>query len=452
MRKINYGNPQFRQEIEALRRKLMPRGDVVSLAGRAKTMEVFGEPLSPWDVVRRICDDIRERGAAAVIHYTKALDDVLLSEDDLRVSEEQLQRAHDAASPSFLAAVRTIRANIATFQESILQEDITLSPRPGVSLQQVYRPLKRIGICVPGGAAAYPSTILMTAIPAIAAGVSEIAVVTPPTPFGAHHPDVLATCHELGIHEVYRVGGAQGVAALAYGAGSIAAVDKIVGPGNIFVALAKKYVFGDVDIDSIAGPSEIVILADDSVEPKFIAADMLAQAEHSPGSSIMITWSPKLWDSIEEQIERQLRQLTRSELTRASLEQFGALILVEGRREAVELANEFAPEHLQISASQPKILAQQITTAGAVFLGNFSPVALGDYLAGPSHVLPTGGTARFAHGLCANDFRRSHSVIQYSQKALESTAAIAQEMATKEGLTAHWESIAIRCRKLENHE
>lgn len=447
MKQIDCDSPNFVEEIDTLRRKLMPRGDVVSLAGRAKTLEVFGEPLSPWDVVRRICDEVRDEGVAAVIRYTKAFDDVHLSESDFRVSEEQLHRAHAAATPAFLAAIRTVRENILQFQQAILPTDVTVNPRAGVRLRHVYRPLRRVGICVPGGAAAYPSTILMTAVPALAAGVAEIAVVTPPTAFGAHHPDVLAACHELGISEVYRVGGAQGIAALAYGAHPIRPVEKIVGPGNLFVALAKKYVFGDVDIDSMAGPSEVLILADESMDARFLAADLLAQAEHSPGSSILVSWNAKLIRETAGEVEKQLVQLSRADLTRASLEHFGALIRVRNASQAIELANMFAPEHLQISTHHPAVIAEQIDSAGAVFLGKYTPVALGDYVAGPSHVLPTGSTARWAHGLCANDFRRSHSVTEYSQEATEQAAAIVQEIAIKEGLTAHWHSVAIRCRK-----
>ena len=305
---------------------------------------------------------------------------------------------------------------------------------------------------MPGGAAAYPSTVLMTAVPAQAAGVREIVVVSPPTANGAYNADVLATCHELGIREVYRVGGAQAVAALAYGVAGLAdgplkKVDKIVGPGNQFVALAKKLVFGEVDIDSIAGPSEVVVIADETTRPEFTAADLIAQAEHAPGSSVLITWSEATLRAVAAELDTQSAATSRSELARQSLEAFGALILVRDREEAAELANTLATEHLHIACKDPEVMLAKIRNAGAVFVGPFSPVALGDYVAGPSHVLPTGATARFASGLSSNDFLRSNSVIQFTQEGLNEVAADAIHMAEREGLTAHGASVAIRRSK-----
>jgi histidinol dehydrogenase len=315
----------------------------------------------------------------------------------------------------------------------------------GVTLRQRYVPLDRVGLCVPGGAAAYPSTVLMTAVPAQAAGVRQLAVVAPPTDFGAYNVDLLATCHELGIDEVYRVGGAQAVAALAYGVDGIRPVDKIVGPGNLFVALAKKQVYGQVDIDSIAGPSEVVVLADDSARPDYTAADLLSQAEHAPGASILITWSHAALEATARELNRQVAVLSRCELTLQSLEDFGALILAKDPDEACRITNEIAPEHLHIATDDAEQLLQKIHHAGATFLGHFTPVALGDYVAGPSHVLPTGGTARWASGLTANDFLRGGSVIQYNQEAVQAAAADVRVMADKEQLTAHRSSVDIRC-------
>ena len=272
----------------------------------------------------------------------------------------------------------------------------------------------------------------------------EIAVVSPPTVNGANNPDVLATCHELGVTEVYRVGGAQGVAALAYGAGPIAPVDKIVGPGNLFVALAKRHVYGQVDIDSIAGPSEVIVIADDTSRPDFIAADMLAQAEHAPGASILVTWSERLLEATAAELQKQVARLSRSELTIQSLRDFGCLILVRDEEEACRITDLLAPEHLHIATDNAARLAAKIRNAGATFLGNYSPVALGDYAAGPSHVLPTGGTARWASGLSANHFLRSSSVIQYSEEALRTIAPHIQRLAGKEGLTAHRASVDVR--------
>jgi histidinol dehydrogenase len=284
----------------------------------------------------------------------------------------------------------------------------------------------------------------MTVCPAQAAGVKELAVIMPPGRFGASNPDMLATCKELGVSEVYRIGGAQGVAALAYGVEGLPAVDMIVGPGNLFVTLAKRFVYGQVAIDMLAGPSEVVVLADDSASSEFVAADLIAQAEHAPGASILITWHEPLLDEVEAALERQLEPLPRGNLARESLESFGALLLARNASEAVACANQIAPEHLHIAARNPEELAEKVDNAGAIFLGHHTPVALGDYVAGPSHVLPTGGTARFASGLCANDFLRRSSVVSFTRAGLESMADDVRQLADKEGLTAHSASVDVR--------
>ena len=330
----------------------------------------------------RICEDTRQNGLSAILNYGEKLDRASLSPDSLRVPNSDLEQAHREADPSFLATVRRIRDNIHEFQQALLVQD-ALVKRPGVELRQRYTPLRRVGICVPGGAAAYPSTVLMTAVPAQTAGVPEVAVIAPPTNFGAYNKDILATCYELGVHEVYRVGGAQGVAMLAYGAEGVEAVDKIVGPGNLFVALAKKYVYGEVDIDSIAGPSEVVVLADASARADFVAADMLAQAEHAPGASILITWDCEFLDQVRKELQQQVAVLSREELTLQSLRDFGALILVKDADEACRLTDLIAPEHLHIATDNADELLDQIHHAGATFLGNYAPVAIGDYVAGP---------------------------------------------------------------------
>jgi histidinol dehydrogenase len=367
----------------------------------------------------------------------------------LRVSADELASAHAHAAPAFLETIRRIRDNILRFQTAILHRDVQVETPHGGWLRQRYLPLERVGICVPGGAAAYPSTVLMTAVPAQAAGISQVVIVSPPTPNGAYNPNVLATCHELGIREVYRIGGAQAIAALAYGLdglvnGPLVKVDKIVGPGNQFVALAKKFVYGEVDIDSIAGPSEVVILADDTTRADFAAADLIAQAEHAPGSSVLITWSEMALHAVAAELEKQLASAQRGDLARQSLESFGALIMVGGREEAANLANLLASEHLHIECADPEEMLGKIRNAGAVFLGPYSPVALGDYVAGPSHVLPTGATARFASGLSANDFLRSHSVIRFTQDGLAEAADDAIRMAEREGLMAHAASVTLR--------
>jgi histidinol dehydrogenase len=297
---------------------------------------------------------------------------------------------------------------------------------------------------VPGGAAAYPSTLLMTVVPAQVAGVREIVVVAPPTKYGSENVHVLATCHELGVKTVLRVGGAQAVAALAYGVAGLPRVDKIVGPGNLFVALAKEHVYGDVSIDSIAGPSEIVIVADAAGNAEYIAADMLAQAEHSPGSAILLTASAALADRVAAALERRMAVLERCDLTRDSLERFGAIVVTRSDEESARLADDMAAEHLSIDTVDPEATLRSIRHAGAAFLGPYSPVAAGDYAAGPSHVLPTGGTARFAAGLSANEFLRGGSVIRLAEADLAAIAADITTLADTEGLTAHRRSVEAR--------
>uniref|UniRef100_A0A7C4QQ12 Histidinol dehydrogenase n=1 Tax=Schlesneria paludicola TaxID=360056 RepID=A0A7C4QQ12_9PLAN len=432
-----------------LRRKLSVQGDIVSPAGKQRTLELFGAALSPRQVVQRICADVRSQGLPAVLDYTRRLDRKELTAETLRVSPEELRQAHAAADPKYLQTIRRIRENIAEFQQRILCSDQVLVRQDGparVELRQRYRPLHRIGICVPGGAAAYPSTVLMTAVPAKVAGVREIAIVVPPTEFGGYNATLLATCAEVGISEVYRVGGAQAVAALAYGVEGLPRVDKIVGPGNLFVALAKQHVYGEVDIDSIAGPSEVVVLADESAPAAYVASDLISQAEHSPGAGILMTWHAPLIAAVQAELALQLAGLPRGDLALASLQEYGALIQVRNEEQAVALSDLLAPEHLHISTANPERLLDRVQNAGAIFLGHFTPVAVGDYFAGPSHVLPTGGTARFANGLCANDFLKRSSVICYNRAALQHVADDIVRMAEVEGLTAHAASVEIRLR------
>ncbi|MFN3193487.1 MAG: histidinol dehydrogenase [Aureliella sp.] len=444
IRTIDARSPGFQAELDELRNQLSPSGNVVSPKGKELTERVFGEPLLPSQVVERICSDVRQKGRKALEKYTAELDGKEPAGGPLSLPTERLKEAHASASPEFLTAIRRIRQNIVGFQNSILHHATTYEPAPGIRLDQRYVPLKRVGVCVPGGAAAYPSTVLMTVVPAQAAGVDEIAIVAPPTPFGAYNTDVLATCYELGVREVYPIGGAQAVAAMAYGVEGLPAVDKIVGPGNSFVALAKKHVFGDVDIDSIAGPSEVVVIADETTDVAYTAADMLAQAEHSPGASLLVTWDPSFVPKVLAELKKQLGQLSRSDLTYDSLNAFGAFIIVRDADHGCEVTDLIAPEHLHIACDQPREKSDRIRNAGATFLGPFSPVALGDYAAGPSHVLPTGGTARWAAGLSANSFLRSGSVIEYSKDALAGIQSEIGMLADKEGLTAHRQSVDIR--------
>ncbi|MGE3804796.1 MAG: histidinol dehydrogenase [Gemmataceae bacterium] len=446
IRRIRLGTPAAADAFHTLRTLLSPQGDVVSPKSRQLTESLFGEPLPPARVVERICSDVRQRGLDAVLHYTEKLDGVKLTPEKVRVPASELVEAHKGAERPFLDTVRRVRQNILSFQMGVLHSDAILSVAGSHELKMRYRPLKRVGLCIPGGAAAYPSTLLMTAVPAQAAGVEQIAVVMPPSPHAGYNRDMLAVCRELGITEVYRVGGAQAVAALAYGVDNIRAVDMIAGPGNLFVTLAKRHVFGHVAIDMLAGPSEVVVLADDSANPAFVAADLIAQAEHSPGASILITWHEPLLDQVETEINKQLATLPRGELARDSLFQFGALVHAASEAEAIACSNDIAPEHLHVATRYPESIVNELTHAGAIFLGHYAPVALGDYVAGPSHVLPTGGTARFASGLSANDFVRRSSIITYTPDGLRRVADDVRLLANKEGLTAHAASIDVRLR------
>jgi histidinol dehydrogenase len=447
LRRIQLGSDDAAAQLARLRDQLGARGEVVSARGRELTEKVFGEPLPPVRVVERICEEVRRRGRDALFHYTEQLDRVQLTPETLRVTRSELAAAHEAAEPVLLETVRRVRQNILSFQVGLLHRTATLSLTGRYELKLRYRPMRRVGIMIPGGAAAYPSTLLMTICPAQAAGVKELAVVMPPTPTGAYNQDLLAICHELGITEVYRVGGAQAVAALAHGVEGLPAVDMIVGPGNLFVALAKRHVYGQVAIDCIAGPSEVVVLADDSAPPAFVAADLIAQAEHAPGASILVTWDALLLNDVEAALDTQLAQLDRGALARESLEQFGALVLARNADEAVACVNQIAPEHLHIAAENANALGERIDNAGAIFLGHYTPVALGDYAAGPSHVLPTGGTARFASGLSANDFLRRSSVLSFTPEGLAEMADDVIHLAQREGLTGHAASVEVRLPK-----
>jgi histidinol dehydrogenase len=449
LRRIRCSDPQAAGQLAALRAQLTSQADVVSPRGRQLTEAVFGEALPPARVVERVCADVRNRGLEALLHYTEQFDKVRLDRKTLRVSPRELAAAHAAAAPAFLEAVRRVRQNVLSFQLGLLHAEAFLSVPGSHELRLRYRPMRRVGVCIPGGAAAYPSTLLMTVCPAQAAGVKEVAVVMPPTPNGAYNQDLLATCHELGVEEVYRVGGAQAVAALAYGVDGLPAVDMIVGPGNVFVTLAKKHVYGQVAIDCLAGPSEVVVLADETATPAYVAADLIAQAEHDPGSSILITWHAPLLDEVAGALERQLAVLPRAAQARHSLEQFGALVLARHADEAVALVNRLGPEHLHIATRNPEAVLDKVDNAGAVFLGHYSPVALGDYVAGPSHVLPTGGTARFTGGLSAIDFLRRSSVLSFTRAGLAGLAADVRLLAEKEGLSGHAASVDVRLQEPE---
>ena len=435
IRRIDARTPQGREEVDCLRAKLSAAEGMVS--GGTKIADAEGR-------VREVLDDVGRRGDAAVCEWTRKFDRTEVMPETLRVPEEALEAAYKAMPKEFIRTVTRIRDSVRRFQRHIRHRDRKPISRGGRTLGLVYRPLARVGVYVPGGRAFYPSTLLMTAVPALAAGVPEVAVACPPTDGGNVHRGVLAICRVIGVAEVYRMGGAQAIAAFAYGTKTVRPVEKIVGPGNLYVQLAKRLVFGTVGIDSFAGPSEVIVLADSTADPRLVAADMLSQAEHDPGSAILVTPDAALADAVAAEVEAQVAPLSRAEATRAALDQYSAILVVADLDEAARVANDFAPEHLEIQTERPEEVLRNIRCAGAVFLGRYTPVAVGDYVAGPSHTLPTGGTARWASGLTANDFLRSMSVIGYDRAALEADAADIFRMAETEGLTAHAESVRKR--------
>lgn len=384
--------------------------------------------------VLKIIRDVDERGYDAVAFYTKKFDEVKLAPDQFRVSKEDLEKAHKQIEPKLLASIRQSIENVRQYQGEIYVGNFK---HPGIR----YTPIKKVGIYIPGGSAPLASTVIMTAVPAQVAGVKEIAVASPPRYNKDIHPVALAVCHELGIDEVYRVGGAQGVAALV----SIAKVNKIVGPGNKWVQTAKLIVFGYVDIDSVAGPSEVLIIANDRANPAWVAADMLSQAEHGPGSAVLFTDSRKLAEDVLNELKKQVEQLNRSQETIECLNNFSKIAVFEKMDDVTEKANDFAAEHLQIQCGEgSRKIAERIENAGAIFIGAYSPVAVGDYWAGPSHTLPTGTTAKFFSALSANDFIKSTSIIEYDKKKLAECAEDIIRLAEAEGLDAHARSVRIR--------
>jgi len=426
-----------RKAVETLRAALSAEQGMVS-GGDAARVEAD---------VRRILDDVRNRGDAAVCEWTKKFDGADLKPRDLRVPEDAIEAAYKSASQDFLATATRIRDAVRRFQRHVLLRPRKPLVHEGRRLDLVYRPMSRVGAYVPGGKAFYPSTVLMTAVPALAAGVPHVAVACPPTARGDIHPAVLAVCRIAGVAEVYRMGGVQAVAALAYGTETVPAVEKIVGPGNTFVQLAKKMVSGRVGVDCFAGPSEVVVLADETADPHLVAADMLSQAEHNPGAAILVTPDENLAEAVTAELEKQVAALKRADATREALKKYSAVVIVADLDAGARLVNDLAPEHLEIQTRRPDEVLRTIRNAGAVFLGRYTPVAVGDYVAGPSHTLPTGGTARWASGLTANDFLRSMSVIEYDRAALEADAEDIGRMAEAEGLTAHAESVR---RRLES--
>ncbi|WP_159888372.1 histidinol dehydrogenase [Paenibacillus puerhi] len=398
--------------------------------------------------VRRIIEEVRQHGDDALRRFAQEFDRVELQE--LRVTDSEIEEAYRKVDNEFLEAIREASVNIRRFHEKQLRASWMDMQPDGTILGQVMRPLRRVGLYVPGGKAAYPSSVLMNAIPAQVAGVPEIVMVTPPATAGVEgiDPHILVAAAEAGVREIYRVGGAQAVAALAYGTESIAPADKVVGPGNIYVALAKRYVFGVVDIDSIAGPSEIVVLADESADASYIAADLLSQAEHDEmASAILVTPSEELAQAVKTEVERQLAVLPRREIAEQSIRDNGAILTVSSLEEGVEVVNRLAPEHLEILVQEPFAYIGKIENAGAIFLGPYSSEPVGDYFAGPNHVLPTNGTARFSSPLNVDHFMKKSSVIYYSKEALLRDGGKIMSLARHEGLEAHARAIEIRLQK-----
>lgn len=400
--------------------------------------------------VAEIIQNIRTGKDEALFAYTEQFDHVRLDADSIRVTEEEIEEAYEKVDPDLLEVIRKALVNIRAYHEKQKRQSWFTTDERGIMLGQKIIPLRKVGVYVPGGKAVYPSSVLMNVIPAKIAGVDEIIMTTPPGRDGKLNPSTLVAAREAGVDVIYKVGGAQAVAALAYGTQSVPKVDKIVGPGNIFVALAKKAVYGQVGIDSVAGPSEILVLADETANPRYVAADLLSQAEHDEmASAILITTSEELAAKVQEEIDGFLQVLSRREIIEKSLENFGYILLADSMEEAIDAANAIASEHMEIVTANPFEVMTKIRNAGAIFLGENSSEPLGDYFAGPNHVLPTNGTAKFFSPLGVDDFIKKSSVIYYSREALEEIHEDIIQFANCEQLTAHANSIAVRFEKKE---
>ena len=397
------------------------------------------------DRVAAIISEVRKNKDQAIFSYTKQFDGADINADNIVVTEEEIKEAYDTVDPTLLSVIRKALVNIREYHEKQRQYSWFDSKDNGIILGQKVTPLRRVGVYVPGGKAVYPSSVLMNVLPAKVAGVDEIIMTTPPGKDGRICASTLVAATEAGVDRIYKVGGAQAVAALAFGTESVPKVDKIVGPGNIYVALAKKAVFGHVSIDSIAGPSEILVLADETANPRFVAADLLSQAEHDEmASAILVTTSRTLAEQVSAEIDKFVAVLSRKEIIRKSLDHYGYILVAENEEEAIETANDIASEHLEIVMRDPFTVMTKIRNAGAIFLGTYSSEPLGDYFAGPNHVLPTNGTAKFFSALSVDDFIKKSSIISYSREALEPIYKDIVQFAECEQLTAHANSIRVR--------
>ena len=397
--------------------------------------------------VHEVIDRVRSEGDRAVLEYTEKFDRVSLTLRDIKVSPDEIKAAYGSADPKTVDALRLAARNIRSFHEKQRLTSWVSQEEDGVILGQLARPLRSVGVYVPGGKAVYPSSVLMNVVPAKVAGVEQI-VMCCPVPGGIVNPYILVAADIAGVSEIYKIGGAQAVAAMAYGTATVPRVDKIVGPGNIYVATAKRYVFGQVDIDMIAGPSEVLVIADDSADPSFVAADLLSQAEHDElASAILVTPSRRLAEEVDAEVGRQMANLVRREIARKSIERFGVIVVVKDLAEAADVSNAIAPEHLELSVEQPFELLAHIRNAGAIFLGHYTPESVGDYVAGPNHVLPTGGTARFFSPLSTDDFMKRSSLLFYTKKGLDAVGDAVTRIADIEGLQAHGNTIRVRMAK-----
>lgn len=393
--------------------------------------------------VKSVIEQVQTEGDRALRTLTERFDGVTLPR--FTVSEDEKKEAYENVSDRELSALRNAIRRIRAFHERQLRESWFFTEEDGTILGQKITPLDSAGVYVPGGKAAYPSTIMMNVIPAQVAGVKRIVMASPPGKDGKLNAAVLVTAQELGVEEIFKIGGAQAIAALAYGTETVPAVDKITGPGNIFVALAKREVFGHVDIDMIAGPSEIVVLADETAPPEYVAADLLSQAEHDEmASSVLVTTSKALAEKVKEEVEKQLDSLPKKDIATSSLENYGAIYVAQDMAKSVEAVNELAPEHLQVMTEKPEMLLGKIRHAGAIFLGHYSPEPVGDYFSGPNHILPTNGTARFSSPLTVDDFTKKSSIISYSKEAFARDREDIMTIARLEGLEAHARSIEVR--------
>ncbi|NLL73773.1 MAG: histidinol dehydrogenase [Clostridiales bacterium] len=397
------------------------------------------------DTVAEIINDVRSDGDRALFSYTKKFDNVDINTDNIQVTEEEINEAYNMVDKDVIEAIRKAKKSIESFHLKEVQNSWFDGSNEGIIVGQRVTPIEKVGVYVPGGKAAYPSTVLMDVIPAKVAGVSRIVMTTPPDKEGKIYPGTLVAAKEAGVTEIYKVGGAQAIAALAFGTKTIPKVDKIVGPGNIYVALAKKAVYGHVSIDSIAGPSEILVLADETANPRYVAADLLSQAEHDElASSILVTTSKTLAENVAIEIDNFLKTLSRKDIIKKSLDNYGYLLVAKNMEEAIEVTNEIASEHLEIMTKDPFMVMTKIKNAGAIFIGEYSSEPLGDYMAGPNHTLPTNGTAKFFSPLGVDDYIKKSSIISYSKEALEKVHKDIEIFAKSEGLTAHANSIAVR--------